>query len=244
MNPQNSLRSSAAFRNDRLNNFIETLRVALVIAIAVVYVVFCWAIYGLFIIVRRSIFSVVVLIFAMAILAGFCEAELLAPYGPGLLLTASIPIALIFAVLGGGIYWAVCLDEPVADDPFVHSFPTAGIVVGILHLVGALAFPVAMLKHEHQDAQYWRALAPRVQAYGLAHFDEIDADGDGIITQGELKSFINAQPSPISPELQGLQDDFINIGFQLVTRKGHKHLINREELSGYAESVVHKWKKW
>ena len=182
---------------------------------------------------RNSPLIVMGCFLVLCALIGFSSTVLLLPFGPHVV-GAGMVMGLSFA-------WIGMTTTFVSFGRTKNSrFPA--VMAGLLYLLVLLLFPIILLSYGHQFAANKRVAVKKVQGYGLAHFDKMDADRSGIITQRELRSFIKAQQLPISKELQVLQNDIRDIGHQV--GDGDEYVIDRRDLTEYADRAIDKWKRW
>ncbi|MBX9948837.1 MAG: hypothetical protein K2Y39_06730 [Candidatus Obscuribacterales bacterium] len=147
-----------------------------------------------------------------------------------------------------------------------HRVATIGAII----MFGAtMWFPADTLINGHRYAAYARTIAPIVKAYVIEHFDEVDANRDGIITDGEMESALNRLPLT-GEQRQALEfmranqseaghviDSYTTTTYVWISTgpNGAGYMspvitttyvygVSRGDLEHYPERVIKKWKEW
>lgn len=147
-----------------------------------------------------------------------------------------------------------------------HRVATIGAII----MFGAtMWFPADTLINGHRYAAYARNIAPIVKAYVIEHFDEVDANHDGIITDGEMESALNRLPLT-GEQRQALEfmranqseaghviDSYTTTTYVWISTgpNGAGYMspvisttyvygVSRGDLEHYPERVIEKWKQW
>lgn len=205
------------------------------------------------------------------------------------LLTLAVTVAFgaipASAVAGGrkGVVWATLLTMAIIgaiyagfgymlwDVAFYRSsdWPaSAGAYIGFALAVVCIAIcPIHTLLTGGTRAQFLRDMAPRVQPFVERYFAAIDSDGNGVITEEELKKAVKSLglDSEEMTTLKHIKDELSEIGHVISTYttttlvwtpigKGGMMLprttthnvygITAEDLPGYQPRVIEKYKHW
>ena len=141
-------------------------------------------------------------------------------------------------------------------------------MAALLACICTLVLPVRTLVTGHSTAEHLRTMAPVVRIFALERFDEIDADGNGTITDGEMEqatdkmrlsgaeraalSHMRRQLSEIGHVIDSYTTTtFIWIGdgngggymMPMVTTY-YLYGIGKQDLATYPARVVEKYKQW
>jgi hypothetical protein len=129
------------------------------------------------------------------------------------------------------------------------------LFIGFLFIGGALLEDALRLKILE--------MAPKVQAFALQHFDEIDADHDGIITDGDIKQTIECFSGAERDLLVHMREQQSEVGHaissfittstyllpfgdvwvpQEQSAADYVYGISRDDLIGYPDRVTKKYK--
>jgi len=176
-------------------------------------------------------------------------------FGWGLL--AMIVMAAFCAIVGYVAWGIANLADP----------KTGAVIIGIVAAVCTLVLPINTLINGYRDAAIHGEMAPKVQSFALRHFDDIDANHDGTITDGEMQQAIeqlrlSAEEREILTYLRAQQSEaghvisssttttwvWISIGnsgyLSPITTTHYLYGINRQDLAGYPSRVTERYKKW
>lgn len=141
------------------------------------------------------------------------------------------------------------------------------VLVGGATAALSLIMPVQTLLTARKEGAYLLQMAPKVTAFGLAHFDAIDSDGDGIMTESEMEAAMRRwsdddewklfrhmfeQRSELGHVVDSSSDmTFIwiydgNGGSTMtpVTNTTYYYGISRCDLQGYTVKVTKKYSRW
>lgn len=148
--------------------------------------------------------------------------------------------------------------------------PHRAATVGAIIMFGVtMWFPGDTLINGHRYATYARYIAPIVRTYALEHFDEVDANGDGIITDGEMEMALSRLPLT-GEQRQALEymranqseaghviDSYTTTTYVWISTgpNGAGYMspvitttyvygVSRGDLEHYPERVIEKWKEW
>lgn len=167
--------------------------------------------------------------------------------------------------MGALTYWLAFM---VADFE-VERPRLAATICAIIMFGVTMWFPGDTLINGHRYAAYARHISPIVKTYVLEHFDEVDANGDGIITDGEMEQALN-RLSLTDEQRQALEymranqseaghviDSYTTTTYVWITTgpngagymspvitTHYVYAVSRGDLEHYPERVIEKWKKW
>jgi hypothetical protein len=202
-----------------------------------------------------------------------------------LFLTVALGAMPASAVAGGrkGVVWATLLTMAFIgalyagfgymlwDVAFYRSSdwpPSAGAYIGFALAVVCIAIcPIHTLLTGSSRAQFLRDMAPRVQPFIERHFATIDQDGDGVISEADLKQPLSSLglDSEEMAMLQHIKDELSEIGHVIdsyttttwiwisvgkggymspVTTTHNVYGISADDLPSYTARVVEKYKHW
>ena len=169
------------------------------------------------------------------------------------------------AIMGGISYWlAFMFGDMETRRP--HRFATICTAVMV---VATIWFPADTLINGHRYAAYARYITPIVKSYVLANFDEVDANRDGIITDGEMESALT-RLSLTGEQRQALEfmrsnqseaghviDSYTTTTYVWISTgpNGAGYMspvitthyiygVSRGDLENYPERTIEKWKHW
>lgn len=186
------------------------------------------------------------------------------------------------AVSGGAssvLLWGIVTAGVMGALAYWLTFMVADMEVERPHLIATIGaiimFGVTMwapgdtLVNGHRYATYARYIAPIVKTYVLEHFDEVDANGDGIITDSEMESalkrlslkseqrqaleFMRANQSEAGHVIDSYTTTtyvWISTGqngagyMSPVITTTYVYAVSRGDLEHYPERVIEKWKEW
>jgi hypothetical protein len=202
-----------------------------------------------------------------------------------LLLTTALGTLPASAVEGGrkGVIWAALLTMAFIgalyagfgymlwDITFYRSSdwpPSAGAYIGFAVAVVCIAIcPIHTLLTGSSRAQFLRDMAPRVQPFIERHFATIDQDGDGVISEADLKQPLSSLglDSEEMAMLQHIKDELSQIGHVIgsyttttwvwisvgkggylspMTSTHNVYGISAKDLPDYPARVIEKYKHW
>ncbi len=177
---------------------------------------------------------------------------------------------LVFGLLCAGGMAALCgwvasmMADMEGENPRL-----AAIICAAIAFVATMWLPADTFINGHSYAVYARQTAPMVRSYVLEHFDQIDTDHDGTITDSEMGAALSTQ-SLTGEQRQALQYMRNNqseaghvIGSYLTTTyvwistgsdgsgymspivtTNYIYGVNRGDLETYPARVIEKWKLW
>jgi hypothetical protein len=179
---------------------------------------------------------------------------------------------LFWGFVAGAIMAAFCgwLGYMFTDMASYRSDPRVGAgVVAVLAFVCTFWAPGHTLLNGHNEAAYLREMAPKVVAFGLRHFDEIDTDRNGEMNETEMDnalerlslsgsereilSLMIAQRSDAGHVIGSSTSTtyvWIPVGdkgggyMSPITTTTYYYAINRADLEGYPARVKEKYKHW
>lgn len=183
--------------------------------------------------------------------------------GPGAVLGWGLLVSVIMAALGG---WLGYMFFDVNN----YGKPRTGAgIIGFLAFACAFYPPGHTLVNGHKDAAYLRETAPKVSAFGLSRFEEIDTDRNGEMSEEEMNDALEKLSlSGSERELLALMIAersnaghvigsststtyvWIPVGDQgggymsPITTTTYYYAINHTDLNGYAQRVTEKYKNW
>lgn len=203
-----------------------------------------------------------------------------------LFLTVALGAIPAGAVAGGrkGVVWATLLTMAIIgaiyagfgymlwDVAFYRSadWPAStGAYIGCAIAVVCIAIcPIHTLLTGRSRAQFLRDMAPRVQPFLKRHFAAIDKDGNGVITEAELKQALKSLglDSEEMTTLQHIKNELSQIGHVIgsytttgfismpmgnsgtmmmpTTTTHNVYGISAEDVPGYPARVIEKYKHW
>lgn len=202
------------------------------------------------------------LILVLCVMGGFLATELSVESGAGALIFAALlttaAMTAFCAWLGGGYAEMTYRAEP----------RSGAIVMGVLGALCTLYGPVSALLSASSDAAAHRAWAPKAQAFAQQHFDKLDANRDGTITDPELERasntlFRSGEAHEIVGYLRNQQqyaghviDSYTTTTYVWISDgKGGGYMspvisttyvygITRHDLERYPARIKHKWRNW
>jgi hypothetical protein len=145
-----------------------------------------------------------------------------------------------------------------------HTGVLLDVLIGFL-FIGILFIGVLYVCALLEDARRLKILemAPNVRAFALQHFDEIDADHDGIITEGDMKQSIECFSGAERALLVHMQEHQSEVGHAISSfiststyllpfgdvwvpheqnAADYVYGISRDDLIGYPDRVTKKYK--
>ncbi len=204
---------------------------------------------------------VIGLVLGLCVAAGGLAASAVAG-GPGSVFgwaLLAVVIMAVFSAFFGYMFWDITgLGNP----------KTGAVMVCIAAAVCTLVLPINTLINGHKEASFHREIAPKLQSFVLIHFDEIDADHDGTITDGEmtqalkqlrlsgeernLLAYMRAQQSDVGHVTSSYTQTtwvWISTGngggyMSPIITTHYVYGINRDDLTGYPDRMTEKYKKW
>jgi len=201
---------------------------------------------------------------AVTVAMGAIPASAVAGGRRGVVGATLLTMAIIGAIYAGFGYmiWDVAFYRS-SDWP-----PSAGAYIGLALAVVCIAIcPIHTLLTGGTRAQFLRDMAPRVQPFVERYFAAIDSDGNGVITEEELKKAVKSLglDSEEMTTLKHIKDELSEIGHVISTYttttlvwtpigKGGMMIprttthnvygITAEDLPGYQPRVIEKYKHW
>ncbi|MBY0359420.1 MAG: hypothetical protein K2W82_15565 [Candidatus Obscuribacterales bacterium] len=120
---------------------------------------------------------------------------------------------------------------------------------GLLFSAVAFLSTVVSVRQEAQTAHEMKAMAPAVVAFGLAHFDKIDVNGDLSIDKGELSYyeyesiFLSLQNQIVFKHMKTYSSE---IGSPLKINDNDTGVIciTKADLQNYPARIAEKYKRW
>ncbi len=176
---------------------------------------------------------------------------------------------LTWGIIAGLIMAGLCswLGYMFGDMEFNRPRPTA-IICAIIAFAMTMWLPIDTYVNGHSYAVYARQVAPVVRTFALEHFDEIDVDRDGTITDSEMDNALS-RLSLTNEQRQALEFMRSNqseaghvIGSYTTTTyvwistgngggfmspvitTTYIYGVSRGDLEHYPERVIEKWKQW
>ncbi len=176
---------------------------------------------------------------------------------------------LTWGIIAGLIMAALCawLGYMFGDMEYNNPRPTA-IISAIIAFAVTMWLPVDTYVNGHSYAVYARQVAPIVQTFVLEHFDDIDGDRDGTITDEEMGtalsrlSLTNEQRQALEFMRNNQSEAGHVIGSYTTTTyvwistgngggfmspvitTTYIYGVSRGDLEHYPERVIEKWKQW
>ena len=201
---------------------------------------------------------------AVTVAMGAIPASAVAGGRRGVVGATLLTMAIIGAIYAGFGYmiWDVAFYRS-SDWP-----ASAGAYIGFALAVVCIAIcPIYTLLTGGTRAQFLRDMAPRVQPFVERYFAAIDSDGNGVITEEELKKAVKSLglDSEEMTTLKHIKDELSEIGHVISTYttttlvwtpigKGGMMIprttthnvygITVEDLPGYQPRVIEKYKHW
>lgn len=168
-------------------------------------------------------------------------------------------------IMGALAYWLTFMAADMET-----SRPHRAATIGAIMMFGVtMWFPADTLINGHRYAAYARQIAPVVKSYVLEHFDDLDTNRDGIITDGEMEAglkrlqlsgeqrqaleFMRANQSEAGHVIDSYTTTtyvWITTGpngagyMSPVVTTTYVYGVSRFDLGDYPERVVEKWKEW
>ncbi len=176
---------------------------------------------------------------------------------------------LIWGIIAGLVAGAVCagMGYMIGDMEFDNPRLTA-IICGVVAFAVTMWLPADTCINGHSYAAYARQTAPVVRSYVIEHFDAIDADHDGTITDSEMSAALStlSLTNEQRQALQFMRDNQSEAGHVIgsyetttyvwistgngggymspITTTNYIYGVNRRDLENYPERVIEKWKLW
>lgn len=188
---------------------------------------------------------------------------------PASAVSAGASSVLLWGIVAGAIMAALCgwlafmIFDMEIENPRTATIITALVAFGV-----TMWLPADTYINGHSYAVYARKVAPIVRTYVLEHFDEIDVDRDGTITDSEMGNALS-NLSLTSEQRQALEFMRSNqseaghvIGSYTTTTyvwistgngggfmspvitTTYIYGVSRGDLEHYPERVAEKWKQW
>jgi hypothetical protein len=204
------------------------------------------------------------LILAATVVMGAIPASAVEAGRKGVVLATLLTMAIVGALYAG-------LGYIIWDITFYRSSdwpPSAGAYIGFAVAAVCIAIcPIHILLTGRSRAQFLRDMAPRVQPFVERYFAAIDSDGNGVITEEELKKAVKSLglDSEEMTTLKHIKDELSEIGHVISTyttttlawtpmgtggmmlprtTTHNVYGISAEDLPGYQPRVIEKYKHW